>query len=583
MVAMSLRHTLAARACGALIAAACVMLAVSPRHLDAQVVRGAVTERTSGLPIAGVVVTLERIVGATDTSGTVVASGLSDANGAYALLARQAGRYRLTFKKVGVRVVTTTAFELAAGETHRLDGSLDLVAPTLPIVSVSSTSACDTRGAESARIARITMLWEDARAALTATVISTRDSLVRQLLVRYTRTLDARTRAVLTESLHRYDGFDGLSAPFFRSLGGDSLSQVGYWREEGLATTVYHAPDASVLLSDAFARDHCFGISDSGEDRAGMVGLTFAPVAGRRVPDIRGTLWLDARSNELRELEFTWTPMPHGVPDDGAGGDLFFTSGASGAWHVTRWFLRMPRDRVALQSAGGGLREFQRLGFVEEGGRVLTDSLPADAPPAILQGVLAGRGDVGGARVRLLGTVYATTTDARGRFRFDAVPPGLYQVVADLDRFTPLGVRAAEQGILLDPGSTRDITLRVRDREAIAETLCPGRDPSARRATLRVVLVDSASGAPLPDVALRLRWIQVAPTARDRLVSPEPHVLHLDATTGDEGAALFCGVIPNPSITLGYATGEAGVRALTTLGLTPNEVVGRVIRVAPPR
>lgn len=164
----------------------------------------------------------------------------------------------------------------------------------------------------------------------------------------------------------------------FASIPAERLSAGGYVQTtpEGM---FYYSPDAEVLLSDAFLDDHCFRTVDGRGDDAGLIGLAFEPIRGREVPEVRGVLWLDRHSAELRFLEYNYTglPLPWSVPTDDLGGRVEFERLPSGTWIVRRWWIRMPM----LQTTGGRLdnraaagafppRTTVLAGLREEGGEV---------------------------------------------------------------------------------------------------------------------------------------------------------------------------------------------------------------------
>ncbi len=59
--------------------------------------------------------------------------------------------------------------------------------------------------------------------------------------------------------------------------------------------------------------------------------------------DIRGTLWLDARTGELRNVEYEYTGLPDGSRRSPSGGRVEFRRLPSGAWIVSRWYIRTSR------------------------------------------------------------------------------------------------------------------------------------------------------------------------------------------------------------------------------------------------
>jgi hypothetical protein len=70
-------------------------------------------------------------------------------------------------------------------------------------------------------------------------------------------------------------------------------------------SSVYFAPDLETLLSPVFLEDHCFRLT-TGKD-ANLVGIAFEPTPNRkRLPEIRGTMWLDRATSGLQRLEFRY-------------------------------------------------------------------------------------------------------------------------------------------------------------------------------------------------------------------------------------------------------------------------------------
>jgi hypothetical protein len=108
----------------------------------------------------------------------------------------------------------------------------------------------------------------------------------------------------------------------------------------------------------------------------GLIGLAFEPARKRRVADVKGVLWLDAATAELRHLEFTYTNLPWDVPASRVGGRVEFEQLASGVWIVRRWYVRAPRMGIerSFFRMGGSMHFRSRERFVsiiEHGGEVL--------------------------------------------------------------------------------------------------------------------------------------------------------------------------------------------------------------------
>lgn len=344
----------------------------------AQTVRGIVREQASGAPLTGVLMTLAR----DDSAGTAPVTALTNERGAFSVRASQPGRYRLSAKRIGVRRFQSDAFDLASFQEVERDVELEALAYQLPVVTVASNALCVRRSNQAGRIAS---LWEEVRTALTATQVSMRDRLVRARVVRYVHDLDPQSLQLKSERVRRQT--NGVVERPFVSLPADALSRGGYWRVLPNDSITYYAPDADVLLSSVFARDHCFEEAEGRGPRTGLTGIAFDLVSGREPPDVRGTIWLDARTFELRLVEFRYSRLPVATGNRNLGGEVHFTRLPSGAWIVSKWFIRIPRyaDKPRLRSTGvPGQRpipEYSLTHVVEEGGTVTVDSTASRLPP----------------------------------------------------------------------------------------------------------------------------------------------------------------------------------------------------------
>jgi hypothetical protein len=97
-------------------------------------------------------------------------------------------------------------------------------------------------------------------------------------------------------------------------------------------------------LSDIFQSSHCFA-AVAGSD--GQVGLSFEPAEAPLRVDIRGTLWLDASSSELRSIDFAYEGLRErdelGIGPD-ASGRIVYDRMEDGGWIVSEWTIRVPID-----------------------------------------------------------------------------------------------------------------------------------------------------------------------------------------------------------------------------------------------
>ncbi len=521
-----------------------IVLLLLPEHARAQIVRGTVTERGSGVPLAGVLMSLETEGGAGQTDFNV----LTDEQGAFALRGI-VGTYRLSAKRIGVERYVSEPFDLTAGETRVMDVQMAALVYQLPAVRIVDASVCVLRDEDRSRV---NSLWDEARTALTAANLSQRDRLFQGSITRYKRRLDPRTLKVLEDS---WSELVGTYDRTFTSPSGDSLSRIGYWRVTG-TDAVYYAPDGDVLLSRAFRRDHCFSIVENAEARSGMIGLGFTPVATRRIPDVQGVLWMDARTFALELVEFGYTQLPEAENSGHVGGELRFARLANGAWVTSRWSLRMPEYIASTDTRSPVLmtRPVVRA-LIEEGGMAFGPGLRLYTTPAGVTGTLADSAGqpASGVSVRLAGTPYATRTTSTGAFRLDSLPAGHFTLLAEEPGYAAFGTAAAELGVDLLEGVTTEVTLRAQNGEQLANQFCPGVRLGRNRGIVRAVVVDRDTGRPLSGMAAWLRWGRNLAAGGDaRSGGRDGEERRTDAT----GAVTWCNVPANTPMAM------SGVNAL---------------------
>ena len=513
----------------------CALACSAAAAAHAQVVRGTITERATGSPIPGVVVSL------VPDATTGVISVLSNARGEYAIRATGPGQYRLDAKRIGAQRFVSEPFSLGAGETKRMDVALEAVV-RLPEVRVIDFNLCVRNESQRQRIAS---LWDEASTVLTAAQISLRDRLFEGHLTRYARGLHPRTLRVLEESWGERKGV--MERPFV-SLSADSLSRLGYRRTIG-EYEYYYAPDADVLLSRSFRRDHCYDVVDGGRARRGMIGIAFEPAPSRRLPDVAGTIWFDARSFELRLVEFKYTLLAPFEGSDRVGGEVHFGKLSNGAWVTSRWFLRFPQFARpvspvdAFSSIPSVVIRPTMHRLVEEGGMVFTEGLKLYLRPASVAGVVldSAGGPFPGATVRLGGTPYATQSGTGGAFRLDSLPAGRFTLIVEHPGYAQAGSYVDDEPVELTEGTTASLTFRAAKTEELVEKVCSGKLPKKDNGTLRVLVVDSVTSRPLPSLRVWLRWAGRYTGSMENPETLRPMVRGgLESLTDASGAVTFC-------------------------------------------
>jgi hypothetical protein len=531
---------------GLLFAAAATVL---PAELPAQLVRGVVREAGTRTPLGGVVVSIHPAPGRGNPVTTLVAT-LSNAQGEYALSPNDTGHFVVSAKRIGVRQFRSEPISLARGATHLLDITVEGLRYALPVVTVSGATPCrdDRRDRD-----RIGALWEEARAALTASELSLRDRLVSTSMMRYERVLDPRSLNIRSETRITTRG---VTQRAFVSWPAESLAVHGFARVLPSGMIEYFAPDELVLLSDDFVRDHCFGVAQ--QQAAGEVGITFEPVAGQRKADVEGTLWMDARTFELKRLEFRYTNFPLPVRDRRVGGEVHFARLASGAWHVSRWFMRVPQVemRSDVTPVAGNRRVVNETPIIAALSEVGGQAMPEGATPAPSRTVLTGRvvdssgAPLGGGKVALAGLPFQADVRADGSFRLATIPAGRHTLLGTHPDYDRLGLFAAEQQLTIVEGGESITLLQALGTSQILRQLCGYETVVDTIAAVRLILPPLAAADSGVRRQVHLSWANprvFADTRRSGIVRTT--TMALDLNVDSAGGVTACELPPGRAIT----------------------------------
>ncbi len=337
---------------------AALMLMAAPAA--AQTVAGRVVETETGQPVPGALVVLST------PAGQRQAVALADAQGQYTLRARAAGDYTVRAERVGFASSAPSPVRLEAGQTVQLEVRAESVRITLePVVATGRGRQCSETLAGGAETS---VVWEEARKALQSASLVERTGAYTFVMQMRHRRLTAAGRRVI----HQQTWTGEATGTPFLTLDGETLERNGYVVVDADSLILYGL-GAGAILSDVFLDNHCFGVRDGGREHPGWVGLEFTPLANRIKPDVRGVLWLDRASSQLRVVEYGYTGLRMRGPVDALGGRLEFQQMASGAWVVMRWHVRGP---VMLAEHGvlrtlADLSRFTVAALLETGGEVV--------------------------------------------------------------------------------------------------------------------------------------------------------------------------------------------------------------------
>ncbi len=489
----------------ALLAIAMFATGLGPRSASAQTIAGQVVDVAMGQGIgAGFVVLM-------DEADVEIARVLTSADGEFEFRGVRPGVYRLKSERIAYRATFSPRFELRRGESQRFRLEIEALALELAAIEVRGETSCRTHPSEGEATA---ILWEEIRKALAAATWTASQRGYRYRHVQYERDLGRRGRRVTAEQSRERTGF--YQAPFL-SQDADKLAVEGYVVDRN-GEMWYYAPDAKVLQAEAFLRTHCFRVVRDPDDYEGMIGLAFEPTPGRRVTDIKGTLWLDERSSELRTLEFRYTNFIHDIDDNRMGGTVEFLQMPNGAWVVYRWEIRMPLlgvERITGPDMSRSERAVVR-GYRDAGGEVVHVQTARgetifSADVARLSGVVidysANRRLVG-AKVSLVGTDYSATTDGGGRFLLTGFIDGEYAVGFVHPRLDSLGFTPPPVPITLSRGETQYVELVVPEPRAILAVVCPEFASSDDTRAIVGAVFSDETGAPLRNVLVTVSWQQ---------------------------------------------------------------------------
>lgn len=506
-------------------------------------VRGSVSDSRTQTPIAGAIVSIDEVAadGAAlpRTQAALALSSLSDEKGTFSVNATRSGRFVLTVKRVGLRRFESEPFQLGAGETRRFDVTLEPIdfSITLPRVSVTADTPCASKSDEATRVAAI---WDEVRTALTASRLAIRDRAFKASIVGYTRFLAPTTLRVQQEnqSVRR-----GVTERPFRSLEASALSADGFIQAERTGGNIYYAPDAEVLAAPEFLRDHCFSLASDRRNRRGLIGLAFAPVRTRRLPDVRGSFWIDSATRELRLVDFGYINVPESISRGEARGEVHFAVSPKGTWYVSRWFIRMPEFGRSDASAGvpGGTR-LEVVRYKEEGGDVTPDGAADLVRVASITGRAldsTGSRPLVGATVRVSGTEYRARVRSDGHFTIDSLPGGVYTLRLEHPGYDSLALPAAEQELEVAPQARAITVLQASRTVQLLRTLCDILEFPEETGVLRVVVTDTA-GAPQAATRVRIGFdtFESGPTPNSIVTRPKL----LEGETDAGGALMFCNV-----------------------------------------
>lgn len=537
---------------------------LTSRIAAAQAITGKVVAKTDGAPVAGAIVAL------LDSTGRALATRLVEDGGNFSFVAPMSGHFVVRVERIGFRSTSSAPFVVRQGETVDVPIALAGEGVSLRAVRVNADRRCVVRPQEGVAMAQ---LWNEARKALTATQLTQlaqaaaktrRDP--HRFHVRFRKFRRDLAPQSLDVVRSEQVELEGETVTPFVSSDPEVLARDGYMTGAVESGSTFYAPDADVLLSDVFLDNHCFRLQAPDRDRRDdLIGLAFEPVGqandGRfGHVDVRGVLWLDRATAELRYMEYSYTNLPFEMNTRHAGGQLEFRPLPDGRWIVWRWYIRMPILERKRHMVNQELSDWRtEVVQVREDGAELLEVRPPGSPGnarATLRGTvfdsLSGS-IMPGVRVFISGTSFAATTLADGSYRIDSVPPGWYKASIIAPRLDSLLIEPPVREITLSAGEDKRMDLAVPSLHTLSARLCAAPIDDSSSVIVGVV---RDSGLTASEAHVRAEWLEVAKVASDRLRT-QPISNETMSTAG--GRYSLCDIPTEKQITVRASRGRATV------------------------
>ena len=416
------------------------------------------------------------------------------------------GLYRILVRRIGYAPFTSDTIRVNATSGAAITIAVPPTRIALATVRVTAKRECDSDAMSVSSEAA--PIWEEVRKALEASVLSRGASFIVTSGASFRRTLAEDGRRLTVDTTARGNA----GARPFSAEDPAVLARSGYVQGGYRTSLTFYAPDEQVLLSDGFRRTHCLSMAGAVR-RSGdttLVGLTFEPRTNNQLADIQGTLWVDSASSELRRLEYTYVRAPLPITVSGIGGFVDFGRHRSGAWYVSSWNIRMPRWRPSTTDKSG----VALAGFAEVGGIAVVAreraALPASQIRTITGSVFDSLSlrDLPGATVRIPALGRETTTDFLGRYRFDTVAVGIWDLAAEYVPLASTGMVKVQGVADLVDVTQADVPLAVPAFATLWKRLCSAQPVPEGSGGIVLGLVRNPAGTPAANSAIEFTWKQ---------------------------------------------------------------------------
>lgn len=512
-------------------------------------VSGTVRDGITGAPIAGAVVSLF------DVDRVMQRRSVTGMRGEYRL-ERTARSTRMQVLRLGFRPREISLPSAQSSRDTTVDVTMERLPNLLDGMRVTARAACPVRADAPVAFS----LWEQARAALLASVVTRESQAASLRRYRFDRETDRATnrepnRVRVTRMTVMTDSATGTMGSFEAALTPTGFVRNGFARDSA-DERVYFGPDADVLLSDAFLDGYCMQLAAADSGHPERVGVRFTPVRrhGDRV-EIDGTLWIDTAARSLSHIAYEYL-----VPDGRLralrpGGQVFFAEMPNGSILIDHWSMRLagfamesvPGVRRATiriggrpQLSGGATPATRLVSVISETGGALAEAFWRDSTSwrgtfgmLSLRVLPDSAPSLVGRELALSRSPYRARIDSAGMARFTELVAGPYEVHLIDERLRTI---AFELAVPVPGEVRRGDTLSAAVRVPTAESFVTDRCRRAKQWSngdlpLLLIRVATDSGRAAEGARVSIAWESVAGGWQ------EPS---REFTTGADGVATYC-------------------------------------------
>ncbi|HJP60130.1 MAG TPA: carboxypeptidase-like regulatory domain-containing protein [Gemmatimonadaceae bacterium] len=167
----------------------------------------------------------------------------------------------------------------------------------------------------------------------------------------------------------------------------------------------------------------------------------------------------------------------------------------------------------------------------------------------------------------------STESDSIGRFKFDSVPPGTYQLGVFHPVLDALDVSIATRQFQTAADSATVVILSVPSPATIVKSRCPDKRAAEGSSAILGHVADPETLQPVPGAEVSVAWTEIE-ISRSVGMRNTPHVVY--DTTDSNGAYRLCGLPSSLEANLKARRGAAVTSEIpVSLGNRPVEVQGR--------